>query len=136
MQFDARAAKLLQPGAHVTVDGAPGLRLVASTAGRAWVYRYKSPVDERMRQIKLGTWPSMPFGQALTEWGRLRGLRDGGRDPAQERRALRQQQRAVAAAGGSSGRSQAPQQRLTVRQLFQDYASLHAAARRKPKGLA
>jgi Arm DNA-binding domain len=92
MQFDARAAKLLQPGAHVTVDGAPGLRLVASTVGRAWVYRYKSPLDERMRQIKIGSWPSMPFGQALTEWERLRGLRESGHDPAQERRNLRQQQ--------------------------------------------
>jgi integrase len=133
MKFDAREAKALQPGAHVTVDGAPGLRLVCSTVGRAWVYRYKSPVDGRMRQIKLGTWPVVPIGQALAEWERLRGLRDEGRDPAQERRTRRQQQAAEAdEARQITARGGGP---LTVRRLLEDYAALHVAPRRAPKGL-
>ena len=72
MQFDARRAKGLQAGDHMTVPDAPGLRLVCSTAGRAWTYRYKSPTDGRMRQIKIGMWPTMSAAQAGAEWDRLR----------------------------------------------------------------
>lgn len=63
--FDAREAKLLASGAHLTIDGHPGLRLEASTKGRAWTYRYKSPLDGRMRQVQLGQWPGMPFAQGM-----------------------------------------------------------------------
>lgn len=90
MYFDARAAKLLKPGNHIVVDGCPGLRLVASTKGRAWVYRYKSPGDGNMRQIKLGQWPAMPASGAASKWQELKDLRDSGHDPAQDKRAKRQ----------------------------------------------
>lgn len=89
MQFDVRAAKALRAGDHLIVPGAPGLRLEASAAGRAWTYRFKSPVDGRMRQVKLGEWPEMSAVQAGTEWETLRRARDAGRDPALERRAAR-----------------------------------------------
>ena len=89
MQFDARQAKALQAGDHMTVADAPGLRLVCSTAGRAWIYRYKSPVDGRMRQIKIGAWPAMGLPAALAAWERQRAARDAGGDPAAEKRAHR-----------------------------------------------
>lgn len=54
MAFDARAAMTLQPGEHMIVDEAPGLRVVATAARRTWTYRYKSPIDGNMRQIALG----------------------------------------------------------------------------------
>ncbi|CAD6549706.1 hypothetical protein LMG28727_05010 [Paraburkholderia kirstenboschensis] len=53
MRFDARAAASLPSGDHMTSDGFPGLRLQASTSRKSWTYRYKSPVDSRMRQVKL-----------------------------------------------------------------------------------
>jgi len=80
--FDARAAKLLQPGNHIVIDGCPGLRLVASTAGRAWIYRYQSTGVDRMRQIKLGQWPAMPASAAAARWQELKALRESGVDPA------------------------------------------------------
>jgi hypothetical protein len=132
MQFDARAAKLLAPGEHLTVDGAPGLRLVCSTIGRAWVYRYKSPVDGRMRQIKLGMWPALSVAQAATQWEQLRSARDAGRDPAQERRELRQREKTDAAAQ----RDQIKHGPRTVLRLMTEFADLYAAERRKPKGMA
>jgi integrase len=122
VQFDSRAAKLLKAGDHIVVEGALGLRLVASTVGRAWVYRYKSPVDGRMRQIKLGTWPAMSIAQAAAEWERLRGEREAGHDPAQERRAAR---KATPAPLESTP--------LTVGVLVDAYA---AQVRRAPKGAA
>ena len=85
--FDARAAKALREGDHLTVEEAPGLRLVASATVRAWVYRYKSPVDGRMRQIKLGRWPAMGYPAALAAWQVVKAKRDAGADPAAQKRA-------------------------------------------------
>lgn len=63
--FNAAAARSLAPGQHIVIEGAPGLRLEATATARAWTYRYRSPVDGRMRQVKLGRWPAMSFPAAL-----------------------------------------------------------------------
>jgi len=68
MRLDARAAKLLQPGQHIVIDGCPGLRLVATATRRTWTYRYKSPTDGRMRQVALGGWPAMALAAAAGAW--------------------------------------------------------------------
>ena len=122
MAFDARAAKLLAVGEHLTVDGCPGLRLVASAAWRSWVYRYKSPVDGKMRQVQIGRWPSMSVASATLAWEDLRNRRDGGQDPAQ---AKRQARAAVVA--------QARADAYTVRALCNDYLAGHVDAHRSPK---
>ena len=127
MQFDARRAKLLAAGDHMTIDGAPGLRIVRSQSGWAWVYRYKSPIDSRMRQVRLGAWPALSASQAGVEWERLRTAREQGQDPAQDRRAARAA--VVTAAKPAAGR-------LTVQRLADDFAELHAKSRRAPKGYA
>lgn len=84
--FDPRAARALAAGEHIVIDGAPGLRLVASATARAWTYRYRSPVDGRMRQVRLGRWPAMGLPAALATWQDLKAVRDAGGDPAAERR--------------------------------------------------
>ncbi|WP_369820762.1 Arm DNA-binding domain-containing protein [Rhizobacter sp. Root1221] len=86
--FDARAAKALGEGEHLTVDGAPGLRLVATASTRTWKYRYKSPVEGLMRQIKLGRWPAMGLPAALAAWEKVKAQRDVGGDPAAAKRAV------------------------------------------------
>ncbi|KML10894.1 hypothetical protein VK92_29365 [Burkholderia sp. LK4] len=53
MRFDARTASKLPAGQHMTFGGFPGLRFQASESRRSWIYRYKSPIDDRMRQVKL-----------------------------------------------------------------------------------
>lgn len=79
----------MTPGEHLIVADAPGLRLVATAKLRTWIYRYKSPVDGRMRQAKIGSWPAMGFPAALSAWEKLRQARDSGSDPAAEKRAIR-----------------------------------------------
>lgn len=128
MRFDPRAARLLKAGDHLTVPDAPGLRLVRSTVGWAWAYRYKSPLDGRMRQIKLGTWPELSAAAAGVAWEQLRAQRDAGADPAAQRRQQRQQDRAQALAQ----RDQARQGPYTVQRLLADYV---ASAQRAPKGM-
>src|SRR4051812_13212915 len=76
MHFDARKAKLLTAGQHCTISDCPGLRLEASATRRTWVYRYKSPIDMRMRQVKIGEWPAMSMAAAVAAWETLRSKRD------------------------------------------------------------
>lgn len=97
MAFDARAAKSLPPGDHLTVDGAPGLRLVATETRRTWTYRYRAPTDGKLRQVRLGHWPAMGLPAALAAWERMRTERIAGADPAADKRAKRRQAASAAA---------------------------------------
>jgi len=81
MTFSSRAAKALQPGEHIILPEFPGLRLEASASRKSWIYRFKSPVDGRMRQKKLGEWPAMAYGAAIAAWEPIRARRDAGEDP-------------------------------------------------------
>jgi integrase len=126
MKFDPRAAKLLKDGDKLNIDGCPGLRLVASASRRTWTYRFKSPIDGNMRQVKIGEWPVMPVGAATAEWERLRAARDAGRDPALEKRAERRTEAAIVP-------QVAPD---TVRAICDAYLKGHVDKRRKPKGAA
>lgn len=123
MRFDARAAKLLEPGAHIMVDGCPGLRLVATATRRTWTYRYKSPVDGNMRQIAIGAWPATSPAAAEVAWEALRQRRDAGEDPALGKRETRTAAPAAARARG-----------YTVRMVVDDYLAGHIDQHRAEKG--
>ena len=127
MQFDARAAKLLKAGGHLTFEGCPGLRLEASDSRRTWTYRYKSPISGGMKQVRIGHWPAVSPARAEAEWEQLREQRDGGRCPASERREERA--RAAAAPVAEEGA-------YLVRDLVRDYVDEHLKVHRKPKGAA
>ena len=111
----ARAAAALKAGDLLTVDGAPGLRLVATATLKTWTYRYRSPVDGRMRQIRLGHWPLMGIPAALAAWEKVRGMRDQGADPAQDKR-QRRRDATTQAAGG----------RYTVQAACDEYLAAYA----------
>lgn len=119
MSFSARAAKLLRPGDHIVIDGCPGLRIVASADAHAWVYRYKSPIDGRMRQIKIGQWPALSMAMAAARWQELKSQRDSGGDPARDKKAKR-----VAVIANT----------YTVADLVADYVAGHLAVNREAKG--
>ncbi|RQT18187.1 DUF4102 domain-containing protein [Burkholderia contaminans] len=124
MRFDARTAKQLLPGAHLTIDGCPGLRLEATASRRSWIYRYKSPVDERMRQIKIGEWPALSIAAAAVEWERLRDQRNAGNDPALAKRKAADPVAVMVQQGGSQ----------TVRDVCAAYLEGHVQLNRKKKG--
>lgn len=128
MPFDARTAKQLQAGEHITLQEHPGLRLVASATRRSWVYRYKSPVDGGMRQIKIGEWPTLDYIKAAGEWQRLRAERDSGVDPQMQKKTARRIEREDAVA-----KKVGP---YTVARLVDDYLTGHVDLNRKPKGRA
>lgn len=124
--FDARAAKLLQPGEHLILPEHPGLRLAATDSRRSWIYRYKSPVDGGMRQVKIGEWPKVGYPDAAVEWAKLRDQRATGKDAALEKRTARRDAREVAEKGYAGP--------YLVKHLVQDYLGGHIDLSRKPKG--
>ena len=129
MGFDARSAKALTAGEHIIVDDAPGLRLVATVTRKTWTYRYKSPVDGRMRQVAMGQWPEMSFAAAMGVWQELRQRRDSGEDLAGEKK------RATTVAKAKAKLKEA-QGVYTVERLIEDYLVGHVERHRKPKGQA
>lgn len=128
--FDARTAKQLPAGEHITFADFPGLRLESSTTSKSWIYRYKSPLDGRMRQMKVGEWPAISFNRAVAEWESLRNRRSNGEDPAAKIRAGRAASKAQAAA--EKLKSQVTE--YTVANLCDDYWLGHIKAHRAQKG--
>lgn len=130
MSFDARAAKLLQPGEHITLLDHPGLRLEASKSGKSWIYRFKSPVDGRMRQVKVGEWPAMGYPKATLEWENLRQRRANGEDIAETKRSARSAERVKAEEVERPDVARP----YTVGDVCNDYWSGHVKPNRAPKG--
>lgn len=127
--FDARSAKSLAAGEHIIFEDQPGLRLKASGRARSWIYRYKSPVDGRMRQVKIGDWPAKSYAAAAVEWEKLRQKRDAGEDPAMEKRELRAQTRQQAEEAKEDSKPA-----YTVADLCEDYCLGHTDRNRAKKG--
>lgn len=112
----------------MTLANHPGLRLECTASRRTWIYRYKSPVDGRMKQTKIGAWPAMSPAAAIVEWEKLRAARDSGRDVAAEKRVARARARSV-----SEG--SLPQEGpYLVQHLCKDYLFGHVERRRALKG--
>jgi integrase len=91
--FDARVVRALKDRDWRTFTGCPGLRIERHGKARTWVYRYRSPVDNRSRRIKLGRWPATGWESAWTSWKAFSRARDDGADPQLERRAKRNEAR-------------------------------------------
>lgn len=130
MVFDARAIKLLAVGQHLTSPEFPGLRIEATIQRRTWLYRYKSPVDARMRQIKIGQWPTTSVGAAIAHWERLREARNGGEDPALEAKLRRVELRRAA----ELERQAAGRDLYSVERACADYYLGHVRLSRASKG--
>jgi len=125
-----RAAKLLTAGQHFTIDECPGLRLKATATTRSLVYRYKSPVDGKMRQAKIGDWPAMSVSAAIAEWEKLRAARGGGIDAAAEKKKALAATRAAAL----ERRQMKEASKLTVKRLCLDYHAGRMVHSRQKKG--
>lgn len=125
MTFDARSMRLLSAGDHLTSDDYPGLRMVASAKHRTWTYRYKSPVDGRMRQVSLGRWPAVSTSAAIEAWEAARAERDAGGDPAVTRKARR--------SGAIQSRAK-PVAAPTVGEVAAFYLAHHVQQARQEKG--
>lgn len=124
MYFDARKAKALKDGEALAVDGCPGLRLLAQSTKRTWVYRYRSPLSNKLRQVTIGTWPAMPPIEAASRWQELRAQRDSGVDVAEERKQTRSLAKSLTG----------PSRSYTLGDMVEDYAERYLKVSREPLG--
>ena len=131
MAFDAREIKALAVGAYITSPEYPGLRIEAFASCRTWTYRYRSPVDNKLRQVKIGTWPNKSTHAAIAEWEDLRRRREAGEDPALAIKQARGERVAAAAAKKEAARAAA----YTVADVAMEYWEEHVSVNRKPKGV-
>lgn len=123
--------KLLPAGEHLISPEFPGLRLVATDLHRSWIYRYKSPVDGKMKQIKIGRWPAISLHVAVSEWEKLRQERERGGDPAEAVKEARATKRVEDLARQAKARTDA----YTVMKLCDDYFDGHVQRSRVLKGV-
>lgn len=131
MAFDARAIKALQQGEHLTSPEHPGLRIEASSTRRTWTYRYRSPIDSALRQIKIGHWPGVSVHSAIAEWEKLRQKRDEGIDPA----LVAKEQRSEAKRLIAEKKVVAEVKPFTVYDAAMEYWEGHVAETRAKKGV-
>jgi integrase len=126
MNFDARTAKTLPAGKFMIFDAHPGLRFQVGKKSRSWIYRYKSPHDGLMKQIKIGTWPATSWNAAIVAWEELRGHRLNNRDPGRERR----EQHIETKAKQKKQQLEHQLATYTVGELVQDYLKGHVERNR------
>lgn len=131
MTFDARSMKLLAPGGHITSPDHPGLRLEAFSDRRTWTYRYRSPVDGKVRQTKIGAWPAMSVHAAIAAWEGLRDRRMAGEDPALDEKTKRAELREKESAEAVK----AADRQFTVLSVCDDYWDGHVSRHRAKKGV-
>ena len=79
------AIKRMKKGQADLVDSGEnaGLRVSKGKSGKtAFIYRYRSPIDYKIKQFKLGNYPDMSLAQARVELEVLKGDRSRGVCPA------------------------------------------------------
>lgn len=72
-----------------------GLRVVCGKTGvKSFVYRYRSPIDNSLKKITLGAYPTMSLAEARIEIQRLKLLRKTGICPATQLKQTKQLEKA------------------------------------------
>lgn len=87
MTITDRQARAICPGDRPISGGETGLALHPSAAvghGK-WIFRFKSPVTRKYRDMGLGTYPDVSVASALHAARTARALVATGKDPIQER---------------------------------------------------
>jgi len=96
------AIKRMKKGQDDLLDSGEnyGLRVKKGKTGKtSFIYRYKSPLDGRVKQFKIGEYPALSLAAARLELINLKGMRSQGRCPASEKKVLRAQTQAQRSSG-------------------------------------
>jgi integrase len=124
--LSALAVKNLKSGFLSDTPPNAGLRIIVNKSGsKSWIYRYR--VDSKLKQIKLGNYPSVDLKEArslLADKKKLRTVEN--KDPLEERNKQKEQRR----------RDQEEKAKLafTVEQMCELYLSRHVEKKRTVKG--
>ena len=99
------AIKRMKKGQDDLLDSGEnsGLRVTKGTTGKTtFIYRYKSPLDQRVKQYKIGEYPALSLSEARVELAKLKALRSTGVCPStakKDSRALKLQAQSTKQSG-------------------------------------
>ncbi|WP_081462198.1 integrase arm-type DNA-binding domain-containing protein [Alicycliphilus denitrificans] len=65
------------------------MRLTASAQTKTWIYRYRSPIGQKVRQVRQGRWSAVSEREACNQWQQLIDDCQKGGDPALARKLKR-----------------------------------------------
>ena len=86
--LSAKAIEAMKPSSPIKADIGEnaGLRVKCGSTGvKTFFYRYKSPVTEKLTQLKIGNYPHVSLAEARVELAKLKNLRKSGVCPKAER---------------------------------------------------
>lgn len=105
-----------------------GLRVTCGSGGtKTFFYRYTSPVNGKLVQVKIGNFPQVSLAEARMELRRLKGLRKQGVCPAAELKRQRHEQDLQKA-------QEQEKQQFTVTDLVELYLTQYIEDRKAPNG--
>lgn len=90
-----KVAKESKPGYHG--DGGGLWLRISKSATKSWVFRFKSPVTGKAREMGLGSLDTYSLSEARVRAKSMRQLLDEGRDPIAERDAQKQRAKLASA---------------------------------------
>jgi len=124
--LSALAVKNLKSGFLSDTPPNGGLRIIVNKSGsKSWTYRYR--VDSKLKQIKLGNYPSVDLKEArslLADKKKLRTVEN--KDPLEERNKQKEQRRLE--------QEEKAKLDFTVEQMCELYLSRHVEKKRTIKG--
>jgi len=118
--LSARAIDKMKSGASDLSDIGEnsGLRISCGTTGKkSFFYRYRSPLNNQITQIKLGTYPEMSLAEARVELRRLKIERRAGICPKQKMEQTKKEAKALFDA------QSVILERITLRDMVEKYLS-------------
>jgi hypothetical protein len=121
--------KNLKVGILTDVGPYRGLRLSATLAGKSWIFRYKN-FEGKIKQLKLGIFPSLSLADAREEIAQYKQMRLKGTDPQQHR------QQAIEKSIAEANKAKWEQHKSTylIEDMVKHYIEEHVDKRRNFKG--
>lgn len=93
--LSARAIEKMKPETFKADIGEnEGLRVVKGKTGlTSFIYRYRSPIDNSQKKMKIGTFPEMSLADARVELHKLKVIRRSGICPSAQAKELKIQKK-------------------------------------------
>lgn len=90
--LSARAIEKMKPDSfRADIGEYEGLRVACGKTGlKSFIYRYRSPIDNKLKKVKIGTYPDISLAEARVVLLELKAQRRAGRCPAAETKELKQ----------------------------------------------
>lgn len=134
--LSSRTVEAMKPGDKIKADTGEnnGLRVKCGTTGvKTFFYRYKSPVTDKLIQVKIGSFPETSLAEARVKLQELKQIRRQGRCPATEAKEQRQREKEQVLESEQE-QVELAQKSFSVEDLVELYLTQYIEDRKSPSG--